>query len=210
MNVAHALLIAVLLAAIAGIAVMAASQARRTRLLGRMAYEAGMRFSRDDIFDVFTRYGDFAIIRAGHSPRANNVTYGQYEGLPVRAFDFRYEIGHGGGRLTRTCGLVLAELEQPLPCSAIWSDVDADAVLEARCPAGRLAGWSLTGESHLARKLCEACIAAGVEGVSMQTSGNRMMLITPLLKTRQDYARCFGLLSSAARLAMAGSTAAVA
>ena len=79
-------------------------QRRRRRLLARVADEMEMRFSPDDPFDLTGRYSDFALSSAGHSQRAENVLYGQYEGWYLRVYDYHYEAGHGPRRARRVPG----------------------------------------------------------------------------------------------------------
>jgi hypothetical protein len=200
--VACILLIGILLAAIIGFFFMGMAQARRTRYLSRVAHESGMRFSREDIFDVSSRYGDFAVMQAGHSPQAHNVIYGQHEGLPVRALDFRYEVGHGTGRLTYKRCLVAAELEQPISPVFMWNDLEGEELPALRTSQSHIANWSVSGDPSLARQLGDICTQAGLDGISIEVSARRLMLIAPMIAKGQDYSLYFKLL---ARLAGCGA-----
>jgi hypothetical protein len=164
------LLLAAPAAAVIAFAVGGAIQARRRNRLARAAHEAGLLFSADDPFDVPRRYGDFALIGAGHGGRATNVTYGRLGGLPIRAFDFRYEIGHGTRRHTRHYAVVVVETGAPLPKFSLWSSREDDlAPLAVRQAEGSLGGWDYRGEgasrvlASLSGGLARA--ATGIEAV---------------------------------------------
>jgi hypothetical protein len=183
------LLIAILAAAIASFFVMGLWQIRRRDALCREATEAGLRFSPSDLFDVPRRYGRFALITCGHSPRGHNVTYGRLSGVPVRAFDFFYELGHGTRRSARRYGVVVAETDLELPPVLMWNDADAElAPLAARPGEGRLGCWSCSGDRRLAEALQEACGGLASAGASVQTSGHVLMLCVPIRRGRGDRA----------------------
>lgn len=140
------LLLAAPVAAVIVFAVGGVLQVRRRDRLARAAHEAGLLFSAQDPFDIARRYAGFALIGAGHSGRATNVTYGRLDGLPVRAFDFRYEIGHGTRRSARHYAVVVVESPHPLAPFLLWRAQDADmAPLAARAPSGRLGDWDCRG-----------------------------------------------------------------
>ncbi|MCK4601822.1 MAG: hypothetical protein KAU28_05115 [Phycisphaerae bacterium] len=187
-QIAFIALVAVIVAAVISFFVMGLMQHRRCRLLARSAHEMSMRFSRDDPFDVPYRYWGFALINSGHSPRANNVTYGRYEGWVMRAFDFRYEVGHGPRRSARNYNVIVAETELDMPAVLMWSDMDGEfAPLAARRPEGHKGGWSYRGSEAMAQMLAEACEDLAAEGLSMQTRGKVLMLHLPSRRWRQGY-----------------------
>jgi hypothetical protein len=164
------LLLAVPVAAATAFVVGGARQVRRRNRLARAAHEAGLLFSVEDPFGVPRRYADFAVISAGHGARATHVTYGRLGGLPIRAFDFRYEIGHGTRRHTRHYGVVVVEVEVPLPPFLLWSNRDGDlAPLAVRQAESESDGWSCRGEgaawalAHLSGDLARE--ASGIEAV---------------------------------------------
>jgi hypothetical protein len=171
------LLLAVLAAAIVFFAVMGVAQRRRTRALARRAHAAGMQFAGDDPFDVPRRYADLALVTCGHSPRAHNVTYGRLEGLPVRAFDFRYEVAHGTRRVTRHYGVVVAEAGRELPDLLMWHDDDeAVGAMLSRETSRRVGQWACVGHSDLALRLSARCPALTHGRMSLQTKGGKLML----------------------------------
>ena len=176
-------LLGVLAVAMAFFAVMGLAQVRRTKALARAANEMGLQFSSDDPFDVPRRYADLALISCGHSGRANNVSYGRLHGLPVRAFDFRYEIGHGTRRIARHYSVVTAEVGVELPPALIWH-VEDEAVspLLAGRPTAHVDCWACQGDAEFARQLAEACRALADYFVSAQTQGSIMLLCAPVRK----------------------------
>ncbi|MFA6133627.1 MAG: hypothetical protein WC869_06385 [Phycisphaerae bacterium] len=180
----HTVLIVVLTAALAGAVVSfglaGLRQSRRTVALARAAHEEGMLFSAEDLFDVPVRYGGFILTRCGHSQRANNITYGRMGGLPVRAFDFRYEIGHGTRRVSRHYGVIVVETAAVLPPLTMWNRDDADyAPLAARHCEGQAGSWCYQGDAAMARAAAAACEGLGASAVSLQTRGSALMLCSP-------------------------------
>ncbi|MGA2265235.1 MAG: hypothetical protein ABSH10_02255 [Phycisphaerae bacterium] len=164
------LLLAVPVAAAIAFVVGGARQVRRRNRLARAAHEADLMFSVEDPFGVPRRYADFALISAGHGARATHVTYGRLGGLPIRAFDFRYEIGHGTRRHTRHYGVVVVEVESPLSPFLLWSRRDGEwAPLAVQQADSVSDGWSCRGEG-VAWALAQlsgdlARLATGVEAV---------------------------------------------
>jgi len=183
------LLSGVLAAAVVSCAVMGLLQIRRTRVLAREANKLGMRFSRDDPFDVSRRYANFALMSSGHSLRASNVIYGRLSRRPVRAFDFRYEVGHGTRRVTRRYSVVVMETDRQLPRLLMWHDRDAgDAPLEARQGDGHLACWTYRGSDDLAASARDACLALADDAVSIETSGTSLMAFSSAGSRGRGYA----------------------
>jgi len=182
------MLIGVLVASVVSFLVMGLVQFGRTNSLARKAHQMRMKFSSSDPFDVPCRYGQFALIANGHSGRANNVTYGRLEGWPVRAFDFRYEVGHGTRRLTRHYSVVVAETELDLPPVLMWNERDIEgSPMAVRQSSGRLAWWFYVGSDALAATLEEECRPLADQGVSVQICGSTLMLCAPVRKARQNY-----------------------
>jgi hypothetical protein len=173
-------------------------QRRRSVVLARNAHRMALHFAAGDLFDVPRRYGGFALLAAGHSPKADNVTYGRLNGLPVRAFDLHYEVGHGTRRIMRSYGVVVVETESDLPPLLMWNDNDlAAAPLAARRARDRFLSWSCNGRLDLAEKLAECCRDVADEGVSLQIRDKTVLLCFPLRKRRQDY---MGILHHVRRL----------
>ncbi len=162
------LLLAAPVAAGVGFAIGGMLQVRRRDRLARAAHEAGLLFSAEDPFDMPRRYVRFALIGGGHGSRATHVTYGRVGGLAVRAFDLRYEIGHGTRRQGRHYAVVAVEAPGAAPPLLLWRSRDADlAPLAAQRAMERLGDWTCRGEcaarvvDRLPRAVAEA--ATGLE-----------------------------------------------
>ena len=163
------LLLAAPVAAGVGFAIGGWLQVRRRDRLARTAHEAGLLFSAEDPFDAPRRYVRFAMIGGGHSGRAANVTYGRVRGFAVRAFDFRYEVGHGTRRQGRRYAVIAVEDLGAFPPVLLWRRRDADlAPLAARQTAGRAGEWDCRGDraAQVVAQLPEA-LAAAVTGVEV-------------------------------------------
>jgi len=166
-------------------AVLGAMQLRRTRRLTRDAHTRGLRFAAEDPFDVPHRYSDFALMHLGHSPRANNVTYGRIGRRPVRAFDFRYEAGHGTRRSMRQYSVITVDVELPLPFAILWNEADvAAAPLAVLAEGRRLGGWFTIGDEGVARVLARTCRGLVEEGVSVQTGPGALLFCSPVRRWR--------------------------
>jgi len=185
-----AFLIGVLVATVITFAVMRLRQVLRTRSLNRSAQELGMRFSAEDPFDVPRRYADFALINKGHGPHADNVTYGRFKGRRVRAFDFRYELGHGTRRATRQYTVIVIETDASLGKLLMWNDEDAEfAPLSARSSDGRQGCWAYRGSAELARRVGRALEGVNETTISMQSCASVLMFFAPARRREQGQAR---------------------
>jgi hypothetical protein len=185
------LLMLLLAVAVGYFAIMGYLQRRRTFALARMAGEKGLRFSVDDPFDVARRYADFCLLSAGHSAKAHNVTYGRIDQCSLRAFDFRYEVGHGTRRSTRRYNVVVVETPDSMAPVLMWNLIDADnAPLAARQSGETVLAWTCGGDIHLRHALATAAMPFAEDGLSVQTCGSTLMLASPV-RRRQDYTRQF-------------------
>ena len=182
------LLVGVLAASVISVAIMALLQIGRTRRLARQAESLGLRFASEDPFDAPRRYADFALITNGHSPRASNVTYGRLDGRMVRAFDFRYEVGHGTRRVTRHYDVVVVESERDLGNVLMWHDSDDEFAPLAVRGEQRAGAWGVWGDVALVERLAEAIAPRGGSPVSMQCCGGTLMLFAPERRRRGGYA----------------------
>jgi len=182
------LLIGVLGASVVSFVFMGVRQLRRTNSLARKAHGMGLHFSPSDLFDVPHRYGDFALISRGHGSRAHNVTHGHFGRLPVRAFDFLYEVGHATRRMTRHYSVIVAKANVALGGVVMWNLDDAPAApLSAGTSAGRVDKWACCGDLKLARVLARACGPLGDQAVSMEARDDTVMFCIPVAKRSQDY-----------------------
>jgi hypothetical protein len=167
-------------AAVAGLAALGLLQHLRRGALERWAHESGLHFSAEDTFDVPRRCAVFAICSAGHSAQASNITYGRLRGVPVRAFDFRYEVGHGTRRSTRHYSVVLVEAPAP-PGVVLWNRLDAaQAPAAVQAADGMQGDWSWRGDAAQARRLGEACASLAGSGLSLEARPEGVMICFPM------------------------------
>ncbi len=174
------LLVGVLAASVLTFVVMGLRRLKRTRRLARAAHEQHRRFFVDDPFDVPGRYGEFALISAGHSPRADNVTDARLFGQAARAFDFRCELGHGTRRSTRHYTVLAAETARPVGRVIMWHDNDAElAPLLARCGEGHVGPWRYAGDAALAATLARAAGELSDADASIEVRDRVVLLAAP-------------------------------
>ncbi len=159
---------------------MGLAQRARRRLLARTADEMGLKFSAADLFHLTQRYPGFVLADAGHSPRAENVLYGRYEGWNLRAFDFWFEAGHGPRRVARRYSVLAAEANVDIPPALIWHAGDNEHTpLAARSAAGRVGPWRVVAGAALAPRLAEAFGPLAGEPLNVQTLGRSIILCSP-------------------------------
>jgi hypothetical protein len=174
------ILVVALLAAVVSFLTMGVRDAARSRAMGRQCARRGLRFDRDDPYDIPLRYGDFALLAGGHSPRATNVAHGQTPYGALRAFDFRYEVGHGARRATRCYSVVVVDSPQPRPRALLWNGDDLEqGPLALAHPDGQTGRWVHQGGGELAGRIAQAACPLDEQGLSVQTRGTRMMLFWP-------------------------------
>jgi hypothetical protein len=182
------LLIGVLIASVISFVVMGLRQLHRTNSLARKAHEMELHFSPSDLFDVPRRYGGFALISNGHGPRACNITHGRIRSSPVRAFDFRYEIGHATRRMTRHYAVIAVQAGMALGEVMMWNIADAGAApVSSGLGARRVGDWMCSGDRELAHVLAAECGSFGDEGLSVEVRNDTIMFCLPIVKRRQDY-----------------------
>lgn len=180
MTILVQLLVVILGASILSFLVMGMSQWLRMRHLARFAHEAGMRFFATDAFDVPHRYGALSVMHGGHSPAAHNVVFGRRQGLPLRIFDFRYEVGHGTRRSTRRYLLAVVELERSCRPVLMWNTVDSETCPLAAQAQERLVGcWSCKGDDAASAVMAELMSPLASQGVSLEAGGGLLALHLP-------------------------------
>jgi hypothetical protein len=181
-------MVCVLAAAVVLSAVMGIRQHLRMGRLACAASERSMKFSPQDPFQVPVRYAEFALISAGHSPHADNVTYGRLGGVPVRAFDFRCEAGHGTRRMDRSYGVIVVESQAPVADLLMWNVLDAQAAPQAcLLNDGRQGYWTLCGPAATADKVASCAGGLGPRGASLEFHRGSMMLCIPMRKPADSY-----------------------
>lgn len=154
-------------------------QRRRRIQLARLAHSVGMQFSPDDPFDLPRRYGDFVVCSAGHSSRAENVVYGRRDGLYVRSFDFRFEVGHGAGRLVRRYSVLAIDTDLDLPGCLFWHERDNEHVpVEVGLLRDRWGSWLMRG-SPTDRRLADCLTTGSDEPLDVQVSRRTVLVHSP-------------------------------
>ncbi len=187
-SIAILVLFGVLATSVVWFCVLGAVQKCRTARFAREAHRLEMRFSAADPFDVPRRYAGFALTSRGHGPAAHNVTHGRVAGRPLRAYEFRYEIGHGPRRTARHYHVVVIESAERVPEVLMWNDADAAfAPLSLSDSPKRLACWTYRGDDAAASAVGYACDALADRGVSMESRGRALMLCEPAGRKRRQY-----------------------
>ncbi len=180
------ILVLLMAAAVSAFVGMGIAQSRRRRKLAGLAHQLEMKFAPEDPFDIPRRYMDFGLIRSGHSPRAYNILYARREGLVVRLFDYRYEIGHGTRRLTRHYVVLVVESNAWQPNVVLWHQADAEgAPLETRQVDGHVGQWSYRGADARACELAQACQELSDLNVSIETHDNAVLFCRPVSGSRE-------------------------
>lgn len=107
------LLIGVMIVGAIILAIRNAEDARlRTEAWRRFARALKCEFSPKDPFDTVDTLNHH-LFHHGHSRRVTNVMHGEYEGTPIRCFDYRYTIGWG--RSSHTFKYTCVLLKSPIP-----------------------------------------------------------------------------------------------
>ena len=166
-------LVSVLVGAVIAFVFMGLTKVRRTRRLARAAHERGMRFFRDDPYDVPRRYAGSAVISAGHSPRANNVIDGRF---------MAFEADRASEPL-----LMWQTSEEETPP---WA---------ARSPDGQLGRWQYRGNRRLAEALASSCEGLGDAPVSMEVRGTALIAAAAAKGRSPDCSARFRQIEAAAR-----------
>lgn len=181
-------------------AVRGMRQQRRTVALARKVEQRGMRFSAEDPFNLIGRHGMFALMEGGHSGLANNVTHGLLGSVPVRAFDFQMECGHGTRRTIHRCLAVIVEFDRAIPELLMWrTETPQGSLLPAQFGGDQRGPWTYRGNRELAMALGETA-AFRSEGGGLQCLGNAMIVWSQAVSWRDDYIRLFPLIEQVVRL----------
>ncbi|MHC4561228.1 MAG: hypothetical protein ACYS8X_00480 [Planctomycetota bacterium] len=185
-----ALLVLVLAVSVVAFVAMGAAQRLRRRQLAEHARLLGLEFSGGDPLEIPLCYGDFVLMAAGHSPRAENVSYGRIGPCRLRVFDFSYEVGHGIRRSTRLYATAVLQIGDVLDSVLMWHQDDlADAPLIVG-HAGNVAGnWLYSGSGASAGGLAEACADLAELGASMQMWRDSLMIWAPTRGRGRPYRR---------------------
>lgn len=174
--------------------VLGVRQWRRRRMVARAAHRIGLRFAADDPLEMTRRYGAFALVRGGHSARAENVVFGRVKGCYLRAFDFSIEAGHGPHRAIRRCGVVAADARSAMGDALLWRGEGA-CPSSLPVPRARVLpeGWQGDGEADLTDRLAGAWRAepGGVgEPVSVECRQGLLLFALPRWADGAALTRC--------------------
>lgn len=182
------LLIVVLGASVAAFCAMGLRQRTRRLALAAAAAEMHLEFNSADLNDLPLRYADLALIGSGHSRRADNITTGRIGRWHVRVFDFRYEAGHGVGRLTQHYSAAVVDLADPMDSLLLWHKGDIkNAPLEARFGDGDAGAWTYLGSEAVAHRLAHACAPLSDLAVSAQVERDVLLLCCPAGRGTKAY-----------------------
>jgi hypothetical protein len=184
-----AILSIALVSAVISFFVMGWKDTARSRRLAREANQRQIRFDREDPLGTPARFRDFLLISGGHAPRTRNVAHGRLGEYPVRAFDFRFEVGHGTRRQTRRYSVIVFDLEQSYPDVVLWHDLDRHAAPPpVRKFSGRIAQWSYSGSRLLADTINNAAGSLAEDGLGVEVRDGHLMLWLPSRgRVLQDY-----------------------
>ncbi len=199
------ILMGTLVAGMVALSALAVGQRRRRRRLARAAHEMGMNFSSVDPFGLTQRYDAFVLTGAGHSPRAENVIYGRQGGWGVRAYDYRFEAGHGPGRLTRRYCVIVVETGGRLPEAMLWHAADAEAVpLAAQAATSQVGPWLVAAGESSAERLAGAFATFGSEPISIESHDESLMVFAAVRWAPEGLARRIERVVAAVRVVSGG------
>ncbi|MFW6061446.1 MAG: hypothetical protein ACOC93_01430 [Planctomycetota bacterium] len=175
-------------------------QWRRRRRLAQAANELGLRFSSQGTDHLPQRYSDLLAIRAGHSPRTDNVNFGRWHGCAVRCFDLRCEAGHGPRRRVRRYRVLALEMPAVMQPLLLYRTArDTPAPIDARASDGLLGQWAYTGQQQLAAAILHALPALDEHGVALQASERLLAITLPLRHSETAWRDCLSRLPQAAQ-----------
>jgi hypothetical protein len=154
----------------------------RRRRLAMRCMAAGLEFVPNDPFNAPRYFCDFALMSAGHSPRAQNVSQGRAGGARLRAFDFGYEVGHGIRRSSRQYTVLVLEGEHGLKDVLMWHRDDAGgAPLQAAQAESLIGPWVYGGDAETAARLARACEPLATVRASLQVIRGVLMICAPAM-----------------------------
>jgi hypothetical protein len=111
----------------------------------------------------------------------------------VRAFDFRYEIGHATRRMTRHYAVIAVQTAMSLGKLIMWHVDDIQAApLSNNLGARRVGKWICRGDLELARVLSDAAAGLVDRPVSIEVRNGTLMFSLPVERRKQDYTAWLG------------------
>ena len=176
------LLVVLLGGGVIGFAILGLRRRWRRHRLAMRCVAAGMEFVPNDPFNAPRYFCDFALMSAGHSPRAQNVSQGRAGGARLRAFDLGYEAGHGIRRSCRQYTVVVLEGEHDLGDVLMWHRDDAaGAPLQAARAESIVGPWVYSGDDATAARLARACEPLAAARASLQVIRGVLMICAPAM-----------------------------
>ncbi len=174
------LLVILLAGVVVGFMVLGLRQRWRRRRLVQRCGASGLDFVPNGPFGAPRQYGDFALMSAGHSPRAENVARGRCSGGRLQAFDLSYEVGHGIRRSSRNYVVVVVEGEYQLGDVLMWHHDDAaGAPLQAAQAERAMTPWVFRGDTATAERLAKVSGDLGGLSASLQALRGVLMICAP-------------------------------
>ena len=159
---------------------------RRRRLVQRCGAR-GLEFVSGDPFSAPRLFSDFALMSAGHSPRAENVAQGRCAGGRLQSFDLSYEVGHGIRRSSRNYTVVIVEGDHNLADVLMWHPDDAAGAPLRAAQAEQTAGpWVFRGDGATAERLADASGVLSDLSASVQVVRGALMISAPI-RSRGTY-----------------------
>jgi hypothetical protein len=154
-------------------------QRRHRGQLARLAEQLGLRLSARDFMNLPARYARCLLMQAGHNGYAQNVVFGRLKNNFLRAFDYRFEVGHGPHRQSCRLTVVAAETQRQRPAAAVWREIPAAAAL--LCMDGLAAGPD--GSRWVGDEACAHELTAAWPGrlgpVTLLTAGRAVLAACP-------------------------------
>lgn len=129
MNLLQWVLMSFLVLAAALLMGVGLAQRRHRGALARLAEQLGLRLAVRDFMGLPARYARCLLMQAGHSAYAQNILFGRLGNCFLRAFDYRFEVGHGPQRQSCRLTVVAGETQRQRPSAAVWREAPAAAAL---------------------------------------------------------------------------------
>lgn len=160
---------------------------RRERMLAAQAAEMGLKFSREDPFELPMKYAAFSLMNCGHGQNAYNVAHGRAGSLDVQAFDFSYEAGHGFERSTRRYGIIVFAVQSDENVAMWPQHIPGNMPFITGDVTGTVGPWCYCGSQRLAENIHAADSNEGLEkaGACVELKDNVMMISIPYRDERK-------------------------
>ena len=107
----------------------------------------------------------------------------------MRAFDYRFEAGHGPRRLVRRYSVIVSDTDLDAPATLLWHEQDADHVpLAVQNPLGKLQPWLVVSGKSFAAALAGAFAEFAGEPVDLQADRRAVLLCSARRWRAADFA----------------------